>query len=376
MKFNSEDNGKTILKNREITDEPVKLKNCEDCTIIGCDFSYNKSGEAMLTLENCKRCKVLKCDFHDKDTKGNFIKIIGKESKENLIEGCEFYDHTYDRGNGGEPVRIGESPYSGCRFNTKVRYCRFRNLTADPETVSIKSCGNLLEHNEHIDCDSNFTIRHGGFNKIKNNKFTGSGGIRVYGNTNEITGNYHQNNNNDNTKRRPLWIGNANFEDDLNFDRQGRPTDPPRDKKKACSHAGYARAKNNTIEDNIYDNCKGTCVVWGVQAYPRKIKKTCDGKKIKVEGPKQLPIPSKNKFRKNTIIGDQINRDTTLLEFSSSNTYEKAKEAENVFKANKLYKAKRGDIPEEQGDTLETRPGIEIPSAGPEALEAVAAASS
>jgi len=139
--------------------------------------------------------------------------------------------------------------------------------------------------------------------------------------------------------------------------------------------AEYARTKNNIEEDNTYDNCKGTWFVWGVQMYPRKIKKTCHGKKIQVKGPRQLPIPTKNKFRNNTIIGDQLNRDTTLLELSSSNTYEKAKEAENVFKANKLYKAKRGDIPEEQGDILETRAEIQILDAGPEALEAVVASS-
>jgi hypothetical protein len=46
-----------------------------------------------------------------------------------------------------------------------------------------------------------------------------------------------------------------------------------------------------------------------------------------------------------------------------------------VFKANKLYKAKRGVIPEEQFDTLETRPGIKMPNAGPKALEAIVAAS-
>ncbi len=362
MEFGPEHNGRTVLRGRTIKDEPVKLKGCDDVKIIDCNFSYDETRKAMVTLDNCTRCKILKSEFHDKTTTGNFIKIIGEGSEENVIEDCVFRDHTYDQGNGGEALRIGESPYSGCIFKTKVRFCRFQKLRADDETVSIKSCGNLLEHNEHINCDSNFTIRHGGDNITRDNKFTGSGGIRVYGKGNKIIHNYHKKNNSNNNQinRRPLIISNGNFEEDRNFDSQGRPS-----KRKGCSHAVYAHVKENIIEDNIYDNCRGTCVVWGYKTYkcepterePDKCKKKCNGSRYTIGGPKK---PKKNEFRKNIIIGDEINGDTTLLLFNAD-----AEKLDNVFKDNKLHKAKRGHIPEEQGDTLDRRPPFRIPDAGP-----------
>ena len=53
--------------------------------------------------------------------------------------------------------------------------------------------------------DPVFVIRHGGFNKIRNNLFIGSGGIRVYGSdSNEIRGNYHKNNSS--SEKPPLVI--------------------------------------------------------------------------------------------------------------------------------------------------------------------------
>jgi hypothetical protein len=366
MEFDSRHNGQTVLSGERIRDEPVILNGCTDVTIIDCDFSFNKQGNAMLTLENCKDCKILKSKFHDKTTEGNFIKIIGKKSKKNLIEGCIFRKHTYSKGNGGEPVRIGESPDSGRSFRTKVRYCRFEKLEADPETVSIKSCYNTLEHNEHIDCDSNFTIRHGGFNKILNNKFTGSGGIRVYGRDNEIRGNYHKGNNNENKKRRPLWIGNANLKNDINFDNDGRPSDPPED---GCRHAGYARTRNNIMEDNTYHECKGPCVVWGVETYPTRVRKRCPDGTSYVRG--ALEIPENNKFRNNTLIAER--QTSSFLRFSSSNTYNKAKEADNTLRRNKMYgrNANRDELKEKDVEILSEMPTINIPEAGPEALSAI-----
>jgi hypothetical protein len=364
MEFGPEHNGRTVLRGSTIRHEQVKLRGCDDVTITDCNFSFDEAGKAMVTLDNCTRCKILKSEFHDKTTTGNFIKIIGENSKDNLIEDCIFRDHTFSEGNGGEAIRVGESPYSGCIFKTEVRFCRFENLKADDETVSIKSCGNLLEHNEHIDCDSNITIRHGGDNIIRDNKFIGSGGIRVYGKGNSIIHNYHKNNNTNGGEinRRPLIISNGNFENDRNFDSQGRPS-----KRKGCSHAVYARVKENIIEDNIYDNCKRTCIIWGFKTYkcepterdPNKCKKECNGRTYTIGGPKK---PNKNKFRKNIIIGDEINGNTTFLMFNAE-----SEKLDNVFEANKLHKAQHGHIPEEPGDTLDERPPFTIPDAGPRA---------
>jgi hypothetical protein len=171
------------------------------------------------------------------------IKIIGGKSKDNVIEGCKFYKFDYDGEENAEPVRIGDSRLSHCSFNTTIKYCHFDHLKADVETVSVKSCGNVLENNKHENCRSSFVIRHGGYNKIRNNLFIGSGGIRVYGEGNEIRGNYHENNSS--SDKPPLIIGNGSFENDPNFEFNGGPRKKDEEGEEGCGHAVYARAKNN-----------------------------------------------------------------------------------------------------------------------------------
>jgi hypothetical protein len=373
----SDKHNQTILKDKEI-DEEVEISKCTNCTIenvkfsqrvevsacevlkiMKCDFTYNKNDTTMLTLKNCVKSEVTKCDFHDKDTYGLLIKLIGEDTKDNVIQGCKFYKFKYDGNENAEPIRIGDSRLSGCIFNTTVRYCHFDNLQADVETVSIKSCGNTLEYNKHENCRSSFVIRHGGLNKIRNNLFIGSGGIRVYGDNNEITGNYHQNNSNE--SKPPLIIANGTLEDDPNFESEGKPKG-----NEGCGHAVYARTKNNIIRDNIYENCEGVCVNWGWKKYEldeedRK-EKDCNGKKYKL---KEKISPTKNTFENNIIVSDDNgNEESSLVVF---------KEAEpnsNTFGGNQLYgkKSKKGDLPEDAITELSKKPEIKIPNVGPDAL--------
>jgi hypothetical protein len=330
------EHNKTILVDKKFTDEGVKIEDCEGCRIEKCDFSYDEHDKTMLTLKNCVNCVVSNCEFHDKKKEGLFLKITGEKSQGNVIEHCTFRDHKFPGDNGGEPIRIGNSDLSGCWFNTTVRRCVFRNLTGDPETVSIKSCGNVLENNEHEDCKSNFTIRHGGFNKIRNNKFKGSGGIRVFGDGNEITGNYHQDNNSDKFPALALWKGSVDR--DPNFVSDGKPSG----KQANDTHDAYARAINNLIEGNTYENCEEVCVRWG--------KNTKDS---------QTRIPKNNKFRNNTLIADD-GKDSDFIRFDDADV------EDNKFEDNQMYgkNAKPGDIPQEAIKKLSAKPEIKIPQAG------------
>jgi hypothetical protein len=362
----------TLLINEKINDKPVKVRDCTDCKIVKCDFSYNEKDQTMLTLENCVRCTVSECDFHDKDTYGLMIKIIGEKSKDNVIEGCKFSEFEYDGDENAEPVRIGDSRLSGCEFNTIIRYCHFDGLKADVETVSIKSCGNVLENNKHENCRSSFVIRHGGSNKIRNNLFIGSGGIRVYGDSNEIRGNYHENNSS--SEKPPLIIANGSLENDPNFKDSGGPRGG-----EGCGHAVYARTKNNVIEGNTYDNCEVTCVDWGYKTHkcdPEKdkddtgkklfCKRQCGEKEYKLNTIDKEPLhPINNSFINNTIMADDEKKEpTTLLECSPETKILD----NNVFRGNKLYNAKPGDVPEGATEDLPSKPIIAKPDAGPEHL--------
>ncbi len=201
--------------------------------IINCTFSSDEADENLLELRDCVGCVILKCKFQGKHTSGLALLIDGANSKNNKIVGCTFSDLTlsdeykkkfkekHGKAVNAEPIRLGGSPLSGCWFGTTVSWCLFDKLAADVETVSIKSCGNVLENNVHNNCKSNITIRHGGCNKIRNNVFIGSGGIRVYGFKNEIMGNYHKNNYN---KNKPaLTMENGTWQDDPNFNNKCEP---------------------------------------------------------------------------------------------------------------------------------------------------------
>jgi hypothetical protein len=361
---------KKIKKRTFDADEPLELEALEGFRLIECTFSQ-KNGERLI-LNNCKKCRVIGCHFPKKTTKGVSIKITGEESDGNIIEGCDFREHSINDTNGGECIRIGENNFSGCIFNTTVRYCSFLDLeTGEPESISIKSCGNTFEYNTHERCTSSVTIRHGGYNKILNNTFIGSGGIRVYGAENEVKGNWHENNNS--KKFPPLTIPNGNLEDDPNFEAE-KPNEPPKPLKKpkeGCRHDAYARAKNNTIEDNTYVNCQGTCISWGHKDYADEKKKKCGDNEYTQKGP---ILPKDNKFRRNSVIADD--NDSEVLGFIlkddlTAPTMESLRKRlkDNTFEDIRLYgkKAKRGLIPQE---AINDSPGPKPtkPQTGPGAL--------
>jgi hypothetical protein len=83
-------------------------------------------------------------------------------------------------------------------------------LKGDSETVSIKSCGNVLENNIQEKTESNFTIRHDGVNSIRNIMSIDSGSITVSGDSNAVTDNYHQNS--DNSDSLPLVVRKGGIE--------------------------------------------------------------------------------------------------------------------------------------------------------------------
>jgi hypothetical protein len=375
------------------------LRGKHNIKIINCTFTHHEEDEDklkhededMLHLKDCDGCVILKCKFQDKHTAGLALLIDGAKSKNNKVVGCTFsdliiskeYEKDYKerRKQAGkkpkinaEPIRLGGSPISGCWFGTTVSWCLFDKLAADVETVSIKSCGNVLENNIHNNCDSNFTIRHGGYNKILNNVFTGSGGIRVYGYKNEIKGNYHKDNDSD---RPPLILGTGTHDDDPNFNDKGEP--PVNDSgehinKKGCSHHVYARAKFNTIAHNQYDNCSH-CVLWDTGPNDLdeddKKEKKCevDHKVIKTYHLKEYLPPINNDFSNNKASTGSENKDST---FVTCKTPKQEKDLtnpdyKNTFQGNKLQNVKHGFLPKEPHDSDEPIT-LTMPKAGPDEM--------
>src|SRR5918996_1596866 len=242
-----------VIENKKFDRERLSLKGKSKVLIRNCDFSVNESEEAMLTLSNCQDCRVEGCKFHDKDTEGVALKMRGGDTKRIVVDNCEFYKLTYNAGNGGEPVRIGNSETSGVSFDCTVRNCYFHDLRADPETVSIKSCGNVIENCRHENCKSSFVVRHGGFAIIRNNRFKGEGGIRIYGYGNIITGNHFEGN--QSNKFPPITLGAGDVKKDPNWIDVDTPSG-----REGVSHSRYAQINNNTIKDNTKHDCRKTLV--------------------------------------------------------------------------------------------------------------------
>jgi hypothetical protein len=272
--------GVTIFENEKFT-EPVTIKDSEDCKIVNCDFSSNESGQAMLHLSDCVRCTISKCKFHDKNTIGVALKIDGPKTKDNIVEDSEWWNLTFAEGNGGEPVRLGNSRVSHLFFNTMVRNCTFRELLADVETVSIKSCGNTVENCNHSNCQSSIVIRHGHTNTIQNNEFIGEGGVRCHGKDNKILGNHFKEN--DSKKFPPIILVNGNTKDEPNEGASGS----------AEGHASYTQVRNCEISGNTFENCKRV-VLWGRD--PRQFK------------------PEGVKFKNNKVIAE--NKECLVVEFT------------------------------------------------------------
>lgn len=303
-------------KNREIDlgntqRERVELKNCTDCTIKGTKFEDCGSGD-WLVMEDCVDCKILDCDFERRNNTGNYIHLKGERTRDNRIEKCKFKNHTGD----GEAIIVGCNEWSGCNYETKIKKCDFIGCTGDDEIVSIKSFGNVFEDNEIKDgCDGNIVIRHGGRNKILDNKFIGDvGGIRVFGEDNEIIGNHHRDNDRQSNNRRPLIIECGDIEDDPNTG----------DCRSGQGHGRYARPKKNLIKDNTYENCRGVCVVWGFR--------------FNDDNPRRTFKPKDNEFKENKLKrGDG----SVFLRFDNGVGQE-----DNVFRDNEIDGGERGDLPQ------------------------------
>ncbi len=248
-----------IMEGKKIT-SPTSFNNKSNFIIKDCDFDFSSEQQkkdskgtdvstTMLTLNNCKNGIVLNCHFHNKKPKGLGLKIAGAGTNNVFVDKCEFDNLSYSAGNGGEPMRIGNSQHSGVWFDCTVRNSDFHGLRADVETISIKSCGNVIEHNHFNDNDSNVTVRHGGFATIQENDFEGLGGIRVIGPYNKIINNRFKNNKSSGD-RAPIILAYANVKVDPNFTAVDKPSG-----KAGQSHAMYAQVVGCEISDNVFENC-------------------------------------------------------------------------------------------------------------------------
>ena len=256
-------NGITIEKiEAEIKKKPLtKLKSPKNekgkhgITIEGFDFrGLDVNNQKQLNLSDCQNVTVRRCIFGQKTTKGVGLNVVGSKTRNITIEYCIFENMTFTADNGGEPLRLGLSDYSGITYNCLVRNCIFRNLRSDPETISVKSCGNVIEDNFFVNNKSNVTVRHGGFTTIRHNLIINGGGIRIHGYGNRVEYNCIGNNL-DTESLAPIQLRYGDAEKDPNFTDVKTPSEKAKDVDPV-----YARTVDTRVENNEFKNCRKTVI--------------------------------------------------------------------------------------------------------------------
>jgi hypothetical protein len=235
---------------QKVEDKNKSLKGKKNTTIEGFDFSVNGKDLKMCTVTDCEDVVIRRCRFSGKNLKDVALHIKGAKTKRVTVEFCIFENMDTDLKNGGEPLRLGNSQFSGCSFESTVRKCIFRNLKADPETISIKSAKNIVEDCYHINNESMITVRHGGLAEIRFNTFQGKGGVRLLGFGNKVHDNLFEENK-ETGKFSPIQVQNGSAKQDKNWTDGKTPSD-----KEGSTHAVYARCVANEITANEFRDCK------------------------------------------------------------------------------------------------------------------------
>ena len=254
------------IKSRHLTNvtrnhEPVTNKH--NRKIENLDFTADDAdendGKQLNIKEDCSEITIQYCKFRGKTTLGQGLNIVGKNTKKITVQYCIFEDFSFSGGtNGGEPLRVGESQYSGCVYECVIKNNIFRNLTSDPECISIKSCKNTIEDNFFIGNRGNVTVRQGGLTNIQHNYFKGNNGVRIHGYGNYVGYNCFEDNDHEDD-RSPITVRWGNTDKDKNWETSDTP----------AAHEGfptfkawkkYAQAKHTTIKGNEFKKCKNTVI--------------------------------------------------------------------------------------------------------------------
>jgi Chondroitinase B len=222
-------------------------------TIESYDFTTKRSGK-QLRLVDKQDVVIQYCKFGRKrrSDEGQGLEITGSETRNITVQYCMFEDFEYMGTNGGEPLRLGNSPHSGIEFGCVVKNNIFRNCKQiDPEMISIKACNNRIEDNFFINNTTNVTVRHGGLNKIQHNYFRGNHGVRIHGTDNYVGYNCFADND-ENGKLSPITVRWGSEDRDRHW-RNNRPSG-----REGDSHNEKAPARDTKIEGNEFKNCRIT----------------------------------------------------------------------------------------------------------------------
>lgn len=142
------------------------------------------------------RNRVDHCRFSGKNNSGPLLVVwLNGEPNHHRIDRNVFERRTFDGGNGGETIRVGDSKTSLQNSRTLVEDNFFQDCDGEVEIISNKSCENIYRRNTFRRNAGTLTLRHGNRCLVEGNWFFGdgkasSGGIRIIGEDHRVVNNY------------------------------------------------------------------------------------------------------------------------------------------------------------------------------------------
>ena len=143
--------------------------------------------------------------FQNKSTVGVYVAVNGPGTggddthcpqgldiaKRTKIHHNYFFNHSFDGGNGGESIRLGDSCRARLSAHTLVEFNLFERANGDPEAISSKSTHNVIRFNTIRDSRGCIVLRQADRNHVYGNFVVNSScGIRIYGDDHSIFNNF------------------------------------------------------------------------------------------------------------------------------------------------------------------------------------------
>ena len=178
----------------------VRFTNCviDDCN----DPAKDRTRSENWIVLHGKNNRVDHCYFARKPLAGIIVQIwldANGESYNNQhrVDHNFFGERPPLGGNGAEIIRIGHSWSSQFPSGTMIEDNVFYHCDGENETISVKSCENIVRRNLFYENCGSITLRHGHDNLIESNVFIGNNfrntmGIRVINQGHKVYNNYMQ----------------------------------------------------------------------------------------------------------------------------------------------------------------------------------------
>ncbi len=238
-----------------------------DCSIEESPDSNEKMKSRWISIYGTNN-RVDHCYIAGKKNRGTTLVVwVTQQPGNHRIDHNHFGPRPKLGSNGGETIRVGTSHVSEFDSKTSVENNYFHACDGEAEIVSNKSCGNVYRHNTFDTCSGALTLRHGHRCVVDGNVFfgrkqSGTGGVRIIGESHTVTNNYFEGLRGD-AARAALCLMN------------GVPNSPLHE---------YAPVRNAEVAHNTFIDCKVSVEI-GVGA-----------------GKKQSAAPEKCEFAHNVFV--------------------------------------------------------------------------